>query len=64
MLSSSRPTELVYDFGGFDPMYFRMRYDTPAATDLGRPGRRAACPTPSRCTSTAAAAWTTARGCR
>lgn len=34
MLSSSRPSELVYDFGGFDPMYFRMRYDTPAATDL------------------------------
>jgi 4,5-DOPA dioxygenase extradiol len=34
MLSTSRPTELVYDFGGFDPMYFRMRYDTPAATDL------------------------------
>jgi 4,5-DOPA dioxygenase extradiol len=22
----------VYDFGGFDPMYFRMRYDTPDAT--------------------------------
>ena len=34
MLSSSRPSELVYDFGGFDPMYFRMRYDSPAATDL------------------------------
>src|SRR3712207_7473295 len=27
-------TELVYDFGGFDPMYYRMRYDTPAATEL------------------------------
>jgi len=24
----------VYDFGGFDPMYYRMRYDTPAAHDL------------------------------
>jgi len=36
-LSSSRPgTELVYDFGGFDPMYFRMRYDTPDASDLAR----------------------------
>ncbi|GAA4553268.1 class III extradiol ring-cleavage dioxygenase [Pseudonocardia xishanensis] len=26
----------VYDFGGFDPMYYRMRYDTPAAADLAR----------------------------
>jgi 4,5-DOPA dioxygenase extradiol len=25
----------VYDFGGFDPMYYRMRYDTPDATALG-----------------------------
>ena len=25
----------VYDFGGFDPMYFRMRYDTPDATEFG-----------------------------
>src|ERR1019366_1003181 len=33
-ISSSQPSELVYDFGGFDPMYYRMRYDTPAATDL------------------------------
>lgn len=33
-LSTSRPTELVYDFGGFAPMYSQMRYDTPAATDL------------------------------
>ncbi|RIJ69712.1 dioxygenase [Nakamurella silvestris] len=30
-ISSSAPTELVYDFGGFDPMYYRMRYDTPDA---------------------------------
>ncbi len=35
-LSSARPTELVYDFGGFDPMYYRMRYDTPAAVELAR----------------------------
>jgi 4,5-DOPA dioxygenase extradiol len=35
-ISSSQPTELVYDFGGFDPMYFQMRYDTPAATELAR----------------------------
>jgi len=35
-LSSARPTELVYDFGGFDPLYYRMRYDTPDATALAR----------------------------
>jgi 4,5-DOPA dioxygenase extradiol len=35
-ISSTQPTELVYDFGGFDPLYYRMRYDTPEATDLGR----------------------------
>lgn len=35
-ISSSRPSELVYDFGGFAPMYYRMRYDTPAATELAR----------------------------
>jgi 4,5-DOPA dioxygenase extradiol len=33
-LSSSRPRELVYDFGGFDPMYYEMRYDTPVASGL------------------------------
>jgi 4,5-DOPA dioxygenase extradiol len=33
-LSSSAPRELVYDFGGFDPMYSKMRYDTPEATAL------------------------------
>ncbi len=34
-ITSSEPgTELVYDFGGFDPLYFGMRYDTPAATEL------------------------------
>ncbi|GLY97202.1 class III extradiol ring-cleavage dioxygenase [Actinoplanes sp. NBRC 103695] len=36
MLSSNGPTELVYDFGGFDPMYHRMRYDTPDAGNLAR----------------------------
>jgi 4,5-DOPA dioxygenase extradiol len=36
MLSSTRPAELVYDFGGFDPLYYTMRYDTPDAGDLGR----------------------------
>ncbi|WP_370328170.1 dioxygenase [Euzebya sp.] len=37
MMSASGPgTELVYDFGGFDPRYFRMRYDTPGADDLRR----------------------------
>jgi 4,5-DOPA dioxygenase extradiol len=34
-LSASAPgTELVYDFGGFDPKYYRMRYDTPDASAL------------------------------
>jgi 4,5-DOPA dioxygenase extradiol len=33
-LSVSTPADLVYDFGGFDPMYYRMRYDTPDASDL------------------------------
>jgi 4,5-DOPA dioxygenase extradiol len=35
-VSSTGPTELVYDFGGFAPMYYRMRYDTPPAGDLAR----------------------------
>ena len=35
-LSASRPAELVYDFGGFSPVYFRMRYDTPDGSDLAR----------------------------
>jgi 4,5-DOPA dioxygenase extradiol len=33
-LSAAAPTELVYDFGGFDPMYYTMRYDTPVAPEL------------------------------
>lgn len=34
-LSASGPgTELVYDFGGFAPHYYRMRYDTPDASAL------------------------------
>jgi len=35
-ISTTKPTELVYDFGGFHPMYYRMRYDTPDASDLAR----------------------------
>jgi 4,5-DOPA dioxygenase extradiol len=36
-LSASGPgTELVYDFGGFDAKYYRMRYDTPDATALAQ----------------------------
>lgn len=35
-ISTTRPAELVYDFGGFAPIYYSMRYDTPAASDLGR----------------------------
>ncbi len=34
-LSASR-APLVYDFGGFAPMYYDMRYDTPDATALSR----------------------------
>ncbi len=35
-ITSTAPSELVYDFGGFDPLYFRMRYDTPDAGELAR----------------------------
>ena len=35
-ISTTQPTELVYDFGGFDPMYYSMRYDTPDASELAR----------------------------
>ena len=33
---SAANTELVYDFGGFAPRYYTMRYDTPDASDLAR----------------------------
>ncbi len=35
-ISTTTPSDLVYDFSGFDSMYSTMRYDTPAATDLAR----------------------------
>lgn len=35
-ISSTQPTELVYDFSGFDPIYSTMRYDTPPAAELAR----------------------------
>ncbi len=35
-LSANRPADLVYDFGGFSPVYFQMRYDTPDASNLAR----------------------------
>ncbi|GGF36708.1 dioxygenase family protein [Williamsia phyllosphaerae] len=35
-ITSTVPTELVYDFGGFDPMYYRMRYDTPDSGPLAQ----------------------------
>jgi 4,5-DOPA dioxygenase extradiol len=35
-LSAVEPRELVYDFGGFDPMYYSLRYDTPPAHALAR----------------------------
>lgn len=61
---SASGAPLVYDFGGFDPKYYRMTYETPDATALAR--RIAGLmPRPaSRSTSTPAAAWTTAPGCR
>jgi 4,5-DOPA dioxygenase extradiol len=33
-VSAARPDELVYDFGGFDPLYYTFRYDTPDAGAL------------------------------
>ncbi len=35
-VSAARPSELVYDFGGFDALYHTFRYDTPDAGDLAR----------------------------
>ena len=35
-ISATRPDELVYDFGGFDPIYHSVRYDTPDASELAR----------------------------
>ena len=34
--STAANTNLVYDFGGFDPLYYTMRYDTPDASELAR----------------------------
>jgi 4,5-DOPA dioxygenase extradiol len=33
-ITNGSPTELVYDFGGFAPLYYAMRYDTPHAGTL------------------------------
>ena len=35
-ISATRPAELEYDFGGFDPLYNTFRYDTPDAGELAR----------------------------
>jgi 4,5-DOPA dioxygenase extradiol len=35
-ISSPRAPELVYDFGGFEPVYYAMRYDTPDAGELAQ----------------------------
>ena len=32
--SSAAATPLIYDFGGFDPKYFAMTYETPDASEL------------------------------
>ncbi len=34
--SSAARTDPIYDFGGFDPVFRRMRYDTPDASALAR----------------------------
>ena len=34
--SSQAHVTPVYDFGGFAPMYYRMRYDTPSAAELAQ----------------------------
>jgi 4,5-DOPA dioxygenase extradiol len=35
-ITSTEATELVYDFGGFAPMYYGMRYDTASAGELAQ----------------------------
>lgn len=35
-ITSTQPTELVYDFGGFDRLYYTMRYDTPSSAELAK----------------------------
>ena len=39
--STEAGTDLVYDFGGFNPMYYRMRYDTPDPSPLAQQVRAA-----------------------
>lgn len=39
--STTAHTRLVYDFGGFHPMYFQMQYATPDAARLGQQVRAA-----------------------
>jgi 4,5-DOPA dioxygenase extradiol len=34
--STAASTNLVYDFGGFAPRFYQMRYDTPDSSDLAR----------------------------
>ena len=36
MSGSAAGTPLLYDFGGFHPRYYTLKYDTPDATDLAR----------------------------
>ena len=35
-VSAARPDDLVYDFGGFAPLYYTFRYDTPDGGELAR----------------------------
>ena len=55
--------ELVYDFGGFDPCTTGCATTRPTPTTSPR-SSAPCCRTPSLCTSTPRAAWTTAHGCR
>ena len=34
--SADAATPLVYDFGGFDPKYYQIKYETPDATELSQ----------------------------
>ena len=61
-ITSTVPTELVYDFGGFDPMYSRMRYDTPESTDLARQ-LLAALPETAHVYERSCTPWPTSRCC-
>ena len=63
---SARPpaTTPVYDFGGFAPEVLLDALRHPGRHGARRRGARRCCRTASPCTSSRAAGWTTAPGCR